>query len=43
MNYEEIITKKNGQFETVFGQLKAEIGLLSTCDGTVFPDITLRP
>lgn len=21
--------KKNGQFETVFGQLKAEIGLLS--------------
>lgn len=28
-NYEEIITKKNGQFETVFGQLKAEIGLLS--------------
>lgn len=29
MNYEEIIMKKNGQFETVFGQLKAEIGLLS--------------
>lgn len=30
MNYEEIITKNNGEFETVCGQLKAEIGLLST-------------
>ncbi|VVC41021.1 Hypothetical protein CINCED_3A011869 [Cinara cedri] len=30
MNYEEIITKKNAQFETVFGQLKAEIGLLNS-------------
>ncbi|XP_026820240.1 cilia- and flagella-associated protein 157 [Rhopalosiphum maidis] len=30
INYEDIIMKKNGQFETVFGQLKAEIGLLNS-------------
>ncbi|XP_025410238.1 cilia- and flagella-associated protein 157 [Sipha flava] len=30
INYEDIILKKNDQFETVFGQLKAEIGLLNS-------------